>query len=152
MSQEIERKFLVTGDGWRPGSERVRIRQGYLATRPTVRIRTAGDQGFITIKGAPSGIVRAEYEYKIPLSEASEMLDTLCQRPLIDKWRHRVTYAGLVWEVDEFLAENAGLIVAEVELTDAAQSVDLPAWVGLEVSDDPRYSNAALSQRPYATW
>lgn len=152
MSQEIERKFLVSGDGWRSGAERVRIRQGYLATRPTVRIRTAGDQGFITVKGAPRGIVRAEYEYEIPLGEASEMLDTLCQRPLIDKWRYRVTHAGLVWEVDEFLAENAGLIVAEVELPDPTQAFELPPWVGPEVSDDPRYSNAALSQRPYSTW
>lgn len=154
MPVEIERKFLVTGEGWRAFGPGVRYRQGYLTTEPgrTVRIRMAGDRGYITIKGKSTGVSRAEYEYEIPAEHAAEMLDTLCLRPLIEKTRYRVPLGNLVWEVDEFAGENQGLIMAEVELTDETQAVDLPDWIGEEVSGDPRYYNAYLSQRPYATW
>jgi adenylate cyclase len=154
MPKEIERKFLVTSDAWRHDAVGKRYRQGYLSTDPerTVRVRVAGDTGYLTIKGPSAGASRSEYEYPIPRAEAEEMLDQLCLRPLVEKVRYRVPHAGLTWEVDEFEGENAGLIVAEVELTDPGQSVDLPPWVGREVTSDGRYANASLVARPYGTW
>jgi CYTH domain-containing protein len=153
MAVEIERKFLVTGDRWRVGTA-VRYRQGYLSTdkRRTVRLRVAGGRGYITIKGQTTGITRAEYEYEIPLRDAEEMLDQLCDRPLIEKNRTRVSWNNLVWEVDEFFGENQGLILAEVELTTADQLVELPDWIGQEVSGDPRYYNANLAKHPFTDW
>lgn len=108
MATEIERKFLIKGDSWRQGATGKRYRQGYLSTvkERTVRIRTAGDKGFITVKGINTGPSRAEYEYEIPLSDANEMLDRLCERPLIEKTRYRIASDGLTWEVDEFEGEN----------------------------------------------
>jgi CYTH domain-containing protein len=154
MAVEIERKFLVQGDSWRQLASGVTYRQGYLTSAPgcTVRVRVAGEQGYITIKGATAGISRAEYEYAIPLSDATELLDTLCHRPLIEKTRYRIPQGPIVWEVDEFAGENQGLIVAEVELSDAEQIVDLPEWIGEEVSDDPRYFNANLARHPFKDW
>jgi adenylate cyclase len=154
MAEEIERKFLVKGDAWREGAQRVLIRQGYLNTDGvrTVRVRTKGDHAYITVKGMPAGLVRPEYEYEIPIGDANEILDHLCMRPLIEKWRHLVHFAGMLWEVDEFLSENAGLIVAEVEMRDAAQTFDMPAWVGQEVTGDFRYTNSNLVRRPFTTW
>lgn len=154
MAQEIERKFLVQGDAWRKGAERVLIRQGYLSAdgARTVRVRIKGERAFVTIKGPPVVLVRAEYEYEIPIADADEMLHHLCMKPLIEKWRYFVPFAGVMWEVDEFLNENAGLVVAELELHDAAQQVQLPAWVAQEVTSDPRYTNANLAKRPFATW
>ncbi len=154
MAQEIERKFLVQGDAWRKGAERVLIRQGYLSAdgARTVRVRIKGERAFVTIKGPPVVLVRAEYEYEIPIADADEMLHHLCMKPLIEKWRYFVSFAGVMWEVDEFLNENAGLVVAELELHDAAQQVQLPAWVAQEVTSDPRYTNANLAKRPFATW
>lgn len=154
MAQEIERKFLVQGDAWRKGAERVLIRQGYLSAdgARTVRVRIKGERAFVTIKGPPVALVRAEYEYEIPIADADEMLHHLCMKPLIEKWRYFVPFAGVMWEVDEFLNENAGLVVAELELRDAAQLVQLPAWVAQEVTSDPHYTNANLAKRPFATW
>lgn len=154
MGIEIERKFLVR-DGWRGLAEGILYRQGYLASRPgcTVRVRAAGNQGYLTIKGGTAGISRAEYEYSIPLEDAVQLLDSLCQPPLIEKTRYRIRVAsGLVWEVDEFAGENQGLIIAEVELSHADQSIELPDWIGLEVSDDPRYFNANLAKHPFGRW
>ncbi|MBW4467939.1 MAG: CYTH domain-containing protein [Pegethrix bostrychoides GSE-TBD4-15B] len=155
MGIEIERKFLVQNEGWRGLAEGILYRQGYLASRPgcTVRVRVAGNQGYLTIKGSTAGISRAEYEYGIPLEDAAQLLDRLCQLPLIEKTRYRIPVAsGLVWEVDEFAGENQGLIVAEIELSQADQSIELPDWIGLEVSDDPRYFNANLVNHPYCRW
>jgi adenylate cyclase len=154
MGVEIERKFLVAGDGWRAGAEHVLIRQGYLSADGdrTVRVRVKGDAGFITIKGLPSGLARPEYEYAIPLADANEMLDRLCLRPLIEKVRHIVWCDGVKWEVDEFLNENAPLIVAEIELPNEEQIVPLPAWVGEEVTHDARYTNSNLARKPFSTW
>lgn len=154
MNQEIERKFLVSSEAWRSGAEGVRYRQGYLCTDPqrTVRVRTAGARGFLTIKGLSRGAARAEFEYEIPLAEANHLLDALCLRPLIEKMRYTLEAGGLTWEIDEFEGENAGLILAEVELEREDQTVDLPAWIGQEVTGDPRYYNANLIQRPYKTW
>jgi CYTH domain-containing protein len=154
MGTEIERKFLVTGDGWRAGARGEQYRQGYLSTSPgrTVRVRVAGERAYLTIKGARAGLRRAEFEYEIPPDDAEALLAELCEGPIIDKVRYRVAHGGLTWEVDEFAGENAGLIVAEVELLTEDQAIALPAWVGQEVSEDYRYTNAYLSQHPYRRW
>lgn len=154
MRTEIERKYLLKDDGWKAGARGKLYRQGYLSVEVerNVRIRIIGDQGYLTIKGRAAGITRYEYEYEIPLADAESMLDALCLKPLIEKTRYRVEHAGLTWEIDEFAGDNAGLVVAEVELEDESQSIDLPPWVGREVTDDPRYLNANLIARPYTTW
>ena len=154
MRQEIERKFLVRGDGWRGAATRVLCRQGYLLTGTdcTVRVRVLGDEGFLTIKGRADGLARTEYEYPIPVADAHHLLDWECARPFIEKYRHCVMFAGRRWEIDEFLGENAGLIVAEIELESADQAFESPDWVGQEVSDDPRYCNSNLGRDPYCRW
>jgi len=154
MGKEIERKFLVKNDSWRGQVEGKRYRQGYLSTvkERTVRIRTAGDKGFITVKGITVGASRSEYEYEIPLTDANEMLDLLCERPLIEKTRYRIPQGNVAWEIDEFEGDNRGLITAEVELKDEHQPVAFPSWLGQEVTGDPRYFNANLVAKPYATW
>jgi adenylate cyclase len=154
MAKEIERKFLVKDNTWRGQDGGKHYRQGYLSTvkERTVRVRTTGDKGFITIKGISVGATRSEYEYEIPPADAIEMLDRLCERPLIEKTRYRILNEGLVWEIDEFEGGNRGLIVAEVELKDETQSITLPVWVGQEVTDDPRYFNANLVANPFSQW
>lgn len=154
MAREIERKFLVSGDGWRPGALGVAYRQGYLAAGAgiTVRARVAGERAWLTIKGPAAAGARDEYEYPIPVVDALEMLERLCAGGQVEKTRHRVPYAGNTWEVDEFLGENAPLVVAEVELDRIDAEVALPPWVGLEVTYDPRYTNAALARHPYGRW
>ncbi len=159
MPTEIERKFLVEGEAWRAGAKGERYCQGYLSRGDgyavadrTVRVRVAGMRAFLTIKGASHGIARLEYEYEIPMADAEEMLSQLCDRPLIDKIRYKIPYQDLLWEVDEFLGENQGLIMAEVELETTDQVVALPDWVGAEVSGDRRYFNAYLVDHPYSHW
>jgi adenylate cyclase len=154
MGREIERKFLVCGDAWRRGAKGLYCRQGYLASGIgcTVRVRVLGDKGFLTVKGRMEGISRAEYEYGISVQDAHEMLDRLCSRPLIEKYRYHREHADQMWEVDEFVRENRGLVVAEIELQVPDQPVVLPDWVGREVTDDPRYLNVNLAKRPYTTW
>ena len=151
---EIERKFLVQDDSWRSGAQGVLLRQGYLPTqgKGTVRVRVAGEKAYLTIKGPTKGLVRSEFEYPIPLADATSLLASLCQEPLIEKYRYRIPVGDLVWEVDEFLGANQGLVVAEVELTSPDQPLNLPAWVGQEVSDDPRYRNSNLLQHPFTLW
>ena len=152
MATEIERKFLIVGDTWR-SAPAVYFCQGYLnrSKERTVRIRVAGEQGFLTIKGATSGASRAEFEYEIPLADAQQML-TLCDGPLIEKYRRKISYAGMLWEVDEFLGDNQGLVVAEVELDDENAECPLPGWIGAEVSHLPRYFNSKLAVHPYSQW
>jgi CYTH domain-containing protein len=154
MAQEIERKYLVSSDAWRELASGTTYRQGYLSTvkERTVRVRTIDDKGYLTIKGITVGATRAEYEYEIPADEANELLDNLCERPLIEKARYKIPHGGLTWEVDEFAGDNQGLIVAEVELTAEDQEVALPDWVGEEVTGDPRYFNSNLIANPYSTW
>ncbi len=154
MATEIERKFLVKGDDWRKGGRGMLCRQGYLSTdkERIVRIRTAGKLAFITVKGITRGISRAEYEYEIPLQDANEMLDQLCEGSLIKKYRYEVEHGSMLWEVDEFLDENEGLLLAEVELEFEEQEISLPEWVGEEVSGDSRYDNANLAKNPYSGW
>jgi adenylate cyclase len=152
VALEIERKFLLRGDAWRQ-AEGVHICQGYLNRDPqrTVRVRIAGARAWITIKGPSAGATRAEFEYAIPMDDAKQLLG-LCEPPLVEKYRHVVQYRGFAWEVDEFLGDNLGLVVAEIELESADQPLDLPDWVGAEVTDDPRYFNNNLSRHPYSTW
>lgn len=154
MATEIERKFLVRGEGWRALGEAVAYRQGYLSTAPArcVRVRIAGEHAFLTLKGATTGARRAEFEYAIPVADARELLDTLCLRPLIEKVRRTIHLHGVTWEVDEFAGDNRGLVVAEVELTDPLQAVELPDWIGREVTGEARYYNANLVRHPYCTW
>jgi len=152
MGVEIERKFLVQGEGWRQGAGQ-RLVQGYLNRDKarTVRVRVAGDAAFLTVKGVSVGATRAEFEYPIPLADAQALL-ALCDGPLVDKTRYRVAWGGVVWEVDEFAAENAGLVVAEVELPSEDTAFAKPAWVGVEVTHDPRYFNSNLASHPFARW
>lgn len=153
MALEIERKFLVD-PGWRPAVAGIRYRQGYLSTDParSVRVRLAGAAAWLTIKGATVGMSREEYEYPIPAADATAMLDRLCRQPLVEKTRYRIDVAGVLWEVDVFEGANAGLVIAEVELTDERQALELPAWVGREVTALARYYNASLTDRPYCDW
>lgn len=156
---EIERKFLVSEDGLAEAvalaDSSERIVQGYLASSPaaTVRIRLYGDKGFLTIKGktGPSGMSRLEWEKEISLDEAQVLL-TLCGPKLIDKTRHKVPFAGHVFEVDEFHGDNAGLIVAEIELSSEDETFDRPEWLGKEVTGDVRYYNSALLRQPFTAW
>ncbi len=155
MGKEIERKFLVQSPAWRQLADAgVVYAQGYLtrADRATVRVRVAGNQGFLTIKSPTQGISRQEYEYGIPVNEAWELLTTLCFQPLIEKTRYKIPLDGLLWEIDEFWGQNLGLVLAEVELDRADQVIILPSWIGREVSHDQRYFNSYLNQHPYADW
>jgi adenylate cyclase len=154
MGTEIERKFLLTSDEWRELGDGIEYRQGYLLSqqRRTVRVRIAGDKAFLTIKGPASGISRMEFEYLIPVEDATVMLAELCDQPIIEKKRHRIPYQGFVWEVDEFFGENAGLLVAEIELASEGQEFVKPPWIGEEVSADGRYSNASLVTHPFSAW
>ena len=154
MGIEIERKFLVSGSSWKINSSREHCRQGYICpgSGRTVRVRTMGQRGMLTVKGPGEGMVRCEFEYLIPEEDARLMLDTLCDRPLIVKDRYRVEFGGLIWEIDEFLEENLGLVIAEVELSRSDQEISLPEWIGKEVTNDPRYFNVSLVGHPYSGW
>lgn len=154
MGIEIERKFLVSSDDWRDLAEGIDYRQGYLSTvkERTVRVRTIRDRGYVTVKGISIGASRSEYEYEIPVEDAHEMLDALCERPLIEKRRYKIPQGPVTWEVDEFFGDNRGLILAEVELESADQPLELPDWIGDEVTGDPRYFNANLIAHPYSSW
>lgn len=155
MALEIERKFLVTSDAWRAlASERTLLRQGYLANteRASVRVRVAGEQGFLSVKAMTPGIARAEYEYPIAVADAAAMLESLCTGPRIEKWRHEVRYAGRDWEIDEFLGDNAGLVIAELELESEDAGFERPDWLGIEVTHDLRYYNFRLAEQPWGLW
>jgi adenylate cyclase len=153
MPHEIERKFLVTGDAWRHSGAGVEFQQGYLSSvkERVVRVRLEGDRAALTIKGLTTGITRAEFEYAIPPGDARSLL-ALCEQPLIQKTRYRLSVGDVVWEIDEFHGDNEGLVVAEVELESPDQAFERPTWLGREVSDDPRYFNANLVRHPYRHW
>ncbi len=161
MPIEIERKFLVASDAWRAAAhEVVPMAQGYLndqaamdsgAQRASVRVRIAGDEAFLNVKSREPGHTRQEFDYPIPIADARALL-ALCVGGLVDKRRHYVEHAGHLWEVDEFLGDNAGLVVAEIELDDAGEAFEHPPWLGEEVTDDARYYNLALATRPYSRW
>ncbi len=155
MATEIERKFLVTSDAWREVADNgTRFRQGYLigAEKASVRVRIEGEKANLNIKSATLGVRRQEYEYEIPLAEAEELLDTLCEQPQIEKIRYHVPVGEHTWEIDVFAGDNEGLIVAEVELADEHEPFERPAWLGREVSDDTRYYNVCLTKHPYKQW
>ncbi len=154
MPYEIERKFLVTNDSWNKLTTGIRYRQAYLSRTPerTVRVRVADGQGFLTIKGINAGARRVEFEYEIPLGDATVMIDTLCVAPVLEKDRYTLEYAGFRWEIDVFLGENQGLVVAEIELEQEEQYFSRPHWLGREVTGDARYYNSNLGVHPYSQW
>jgi len=156
MKTEIERKFLVVGDGWRDAADGGRLcEQGYISSDSeyaTVRVRVLGSKGFLTLKGPTKGISRSEMEYEIPVKEADYMLRNFCGDRVISKTRYLLELNGLRWEIDEFSGENQGLIIAEIELETEDQLFEKPDWLGEEVSFDPRYFNAALAQNPSSNW
>ncbi len=154
MALEIEHKFLVKSVAYRGLVKPVLYRQGYLAVLPDkiIRVRTVGDAGFITIKARVSVLTRKEFEYEIPLNDTLEMLSEMCIGPIIEKYRYTINYQGFKWEVDEFLGDNTGLIVAEIEVPGEDQLFGKPDWVGDEVTHDPRYLNSNLSKFPFNTW
>lgn len=155
MALEIERKFLVKDDAWRVEARNpVDIRQRYFVRTPMVvaRIRIAGDKAFITIKGAVSDRVRHEFEYEVPRTDAEQMLELFPSEPVIEKVRHEVVRGGALWTVDEFGGANAGLVLVEIELRHPDDPVDMPAWLGTEVTGDPRYQNSNLVTHPFREW
>ena len=158
MGTEIEKKYLVKHAEWQSYKENFAVTgekycQGYIPTGngTTVRIRTIGNGGYITIKSKTEGYTRSEFEYPIPLQDAEEMLHSLCVQPWIAKIRYKVKRDDLIWEVDEFLDDNAGLIVAEVELATEIDNIDLPHWIDREVRDK-KYFNSSLVKHPYSQW
>ncbi|HEY7929079.1 MAG TPA: CYTH domain-containing protein [Steroidobacteraceae bacterium] len=155
MAVEIERKFRVSGDAWRAQARSRRLlRQGYLANtaRASVRVRLDDGEGWLSVKSMRGGMTRDEYEVEIARTDAQEMLERLCEGFAIEKWRHLVDYAGHTWEVDEFLAENAGLIIAELELPAEDTPFERPPWLGAEITDEERFYNVRLSQKPFRHW
>lgn len=160
MGREIERKFLVCSDAWRGLAPGRLYRQGYLCPEPdrTVRIRLiegaedSDGSAFLTIKGRPTGLCRAEFEYAIPFADGVFLLERMAEKPWIEKYRYRIPLEGLVWEVDEFLGENSGLVLAELELATEDQAFSRPAWLGAEVTDDRRYANSSLVRHPFSRW
>jgi CYTH domain-containing protein len=145
MPVEIERKFLVTGDGWRNGRQGARYCQGYIVSGAvTVRVRRAGATAVITIKGRPRGIARPEYEYPIPVEDAEELLECMCRKPLVEKMRYEVPYRGHIWHVDEFGGKNAGLVLAEIELSHPDEEFARPEWIGRDVTHEKKYRNSSL--------
>ena len=162
MGIEIERKYLVKSAEWRSHKEHLSSQlqnlgkkycQGYIPTanETTVRLRVVGDRGYITLKGKSVGDTRAEFEYPISGEDAREILDNFCLKPLIEKVRYKIEIGDLIWEVDEFMGENEGLIVAEVELEHEDQQIDLPYWIERQVTDK-KYFNAYLVKHPYSQW
>ena len=162
MGTEIERKYLVKLAEWRSQKKKLqqqfpeigkRYCQGYIPTdnETTVRLRTIGNQGYLTIKSKTKGYTRSEFEYSIPIEDAQQMLETLCLKPLVEKIRYKINQDNLVWEVDEFLGANKGLIIAEVELENENQQVNIPHWIDREVHDK-KYFNSNLIKHPYSKW
>ena len=155
MALEIERKFLICSDEWRTQvTHRELLRQGYLSSgsQCSIRARVAGEQAWLNLKARRSGMTRLEFEYPIPVADANEILDELAQGPILEKYRHLIPAGEYVWEVDEFLGANAGLIVAEIELPSETAQFERPSWLGEEVTEDERYYNFNLAQKPYTEW
>lgn len=155
MGIEIERKFLLSNESWRDAVSKTQyIAQGYLANteRGSIRVRISAEQASLNIKSMTIGVTRSEYDYPLPLADAKEMLHELCMQPVIEKTRHIIPMQDYIWEIDEFHGQNAGLIVAEIELPTKDSDYPKPAWLGAEVSDDVRYYNVNLIEYPYSIW
>lgn len=153
MNIEIERKFLLVHNSWKEEAVGVRYKQAYLNEKGdnTVRVRVEGDRAKLTIKSKATNISRMEFEYDIPMEDA-EKLFLIAKTPAVEKIRYKIEYAGNVWEVDEFLGDNEGLVVAEIELKSEMQQFEKPSWIGMEVSGDKKYTNANLARNPYKNW
>jgi adenylate cyclase len=153
MAMEIERKFLLNSDDWRAGATGRRMVQGYLSRDPhrTVRVRIAGEHAWMTVKGPTTGFSREEIEFSLDHQVAQELLAMALDAP-IDKTRYDVSYAGMLWEIDEFHGSNEGLIVAEIELPHEDATFELPSWIGREVTALRDYSNSRLARRPWSEW
>ncbi|MFA8450304.1 MAG: CYTH domain-containing protein [Bacteroidales bacterium] len=154
MAKEIERKFLVLDNSYKENAQKVYMCQAYLHIdeKKVVRIRITDTDAWITIKSNVNGIIRNEYEYTIPLNDAKEMLSTLCNGSCIEKYRYLKSFGGKLWEIDEFMGDNQGLVVAEIELTSEDEFFEKPIWIGKEVSQDTRYFNSCLTINPYKKW
>jgi adenylate cyclase len=155
MAKEIERKFRLRSDAWRAEVKcSTLLLQGYLANtaRASIRVRVGGECALLSVKSMQPGLSRDEYEVPLPVADAREMLARLCEGIAVEKWRHIVPHAGSEWEIDEFLGENAGLVIAELELESETASFEYPAWLGPEVTHEERYYNFRLSQKPYRHW
>ena len=154
MSKEIERKYLVTDNSYKEAAIKTLYRQGYLSSSRdrVVRVRVTDNSAYITVKGPNSGCTRSEYEYEIPYEDGVDLIDNLCEKPMIVKYRYKLKHQGFIWEIDEFLGENKGLIIAEIELKEDKQDFPMPRWVGKEVTDDARYYNSNLIKKPYIMW
>ena len=154
MAVEIERKYLIDSEKLGTLKNANRIKQGYITTNKdaVVRVRVKNDKGYLTIKSSNIGASRLEFEYEIPLVEANEMLDKLCQKPIIDKNRYIVDFANHIWEIDIFYGDNEGLVIAEVELEDENEHIELPLWIKEEVTGDVKYYNSNLMSYPYNKW
>lgn len=155
---EIEHKFLLKNQDWKKlAKEKKLYRQAYISTKSgtTVRVRIVGHTAYLTLKGMPSGatsISRSEFEYEIPIADAQTMMAEYVDSPIVEKYRHLIPFAGKLWEVDEFLGNNTGLAVAEIELKSEDEEFLIPNWIGECVSDDHRYTNASLAYVPFNTW
>ena len=154
MGVEIERKFIVKTELWKPENRGSKYMQGYLSEDPdrTVRARVAGDKGYLTIKGTSQGASRLEFEYEIPVEDARQLLEQLAHKPMIDKTRYLHKVGSHTWEVDVFHGDNIGLIVAEIELKSEDETFVMPNWAGLDVTEDHRYKNSNLTKKPYISW
>jgi len=154
MKTEIERKFLVLNEDYKEKAEVVSIQQGFLCADSTgvVRIRIEGMKATITIKGQTTGLERTEFEYEIPLNDAEFLLENNCIRPTIKKKRYKTVYEGFLWEIDKFMDENEGLVIAEIELPETHTTFKIPEWVGEEVTNNPKYYNASLATKPFKSW
>ena len=154
MATEIERKFLVTSDEYRQLANPIHYKQGYISNDPEFikRVRVAGEKAYVTVKSKNIGITRSEFEQETPIEEAIEMLEKIDDAKIIEKYRYKIEYAGKVWEVDEFLGANKGLVVAEIELNSESESFEKPHWIGVEVSEDSRYYNSNLCCHPFNEW
>jgi adenylate cyclase len=155
VAQEIERKFLVANDGWRAGADNGRrLRQAYLAATERVAVRVRIEPGVdavLTIKSANPGLSRIEFEYPLPLGDA-ELLTTLREGSVLQKTRFRTRHSGRDWEIDVYTGDNEGLVIAEIELEHEAAEVELPPWVGREVTGEARYYASRLALKPYRSW
>ena len=154
MKKEIERKFIVLNKSYKDLGSYDYCIQGYIpsTSEPLIRIRTIGNKSFLTMKSAISGITRLEYEYEIPNQDARDLLKLFCKESIVEKNRYIISYKSTIWEIDEFLGNNKGLVVAEVELNAEDQSYDKPEWIGREVSTDQKYYNYNLVHHPYKEW
>lgn len=154
MAIEIERKYLIDLEKIGILKNGNKIKQGYITTNKdaVVRVRVKNDKGYLTIKGSNIGLSRLEFEYEIPLVEANEILDKLCQKPIIDKTRYILNLNKHVWEIDIFHGDNEGLVIAEIELEDENEHIDLPIWIKEEVTGDIKYYNSNLMKYPYNKW